>query len=437
MSPYDSPYTATTRLAASPSNAAIYPYDKPYTATTRAVVSPSVGAGPDAANPSLGTIGQAAGPSPEAITRPKTLSLTTTGPASSPCSDPETQPKNPALTTAEPVASPSIAPDNRAVTPALSIGDDSTPSSPSRSTSRSPSPDAVELISSLANYETLSDDALYDATLNAQQAMVKWQNEYMALQNKISRMEGSPYNRENPKANPRKLEDPEEYDRKHHDSLQQLTPNQTQTTGNSPPKTARPRLVKPINMPAPKGRGPRNELHIDMNEPMQPVDGKRIRKPRVLDDDDSTAAIARKKPTKRARGHHHNNDDTNDATAAPVIIDQPPAKKRHSRVRSITPPGWINTARDVGSATEEPAAAPVENASKERGVPAKVASEVVAKEEPKGETRGKDPVRAAAARLVWARRQAKGTNGCQGGAPKDGTVAGEGGEGGGEVDGGG
>ncbi len=36
-------------------------------------------------------------------------------------------------------------------------------------------------------------------------------------------------------------------------------------------------------MLASNGRRPRNELHIDMNEPMQPVEGKRIRKPRIIE----------------------------------------------------------------------------------------------------------------------------------------------------------
>ncbi|KAL9065170.1 MAG: hypothetical protein Q9161_008414 [Pseudevernia consocians] len=319
--------------------------------------------------------------------------------------------------TTRPVASPSVGAGPPAVTPALSIGKDSTASSPSRSTSRSPSPDAAELISSLANYETLSDDALYEATLNAQQAMVKWQNQYMALQNEISRMKESPYHSENRKANPRKLEDPEEYDRKHHDSLQQLTPNMTQTTGTNPPKTARPRPTNPITMPAPKGRGPRNELHIDMTEPMQPVQGKRIRKPRVLDDD-NPAVTTRKNSSKRPR--EPNDKDTTNAPAT----DQPPAKKQRSRARSITPPDWIHTARDVRSETGAPAAAPEDAAPKKRQGPAKVPSEVVVKNEPvEEEMRGKDPVRAAAARLVWARRRAEGTNGRHGGVPRGGTVA--------------
>ena len=378
-----------TGLAAGPSIAAISPYDNPYNATAGKAASPSIGLDTRAAAPVLPTAGPAVSPSIGAISRPETSALTAAGPASSPF----------------------IAADTRPITPTLSVGGDSIPSSPSHSTSRSPSPDAVALISSLANYESLSDDALYDAALEAQQAMVKWQDQYMALQTEISRMRESPYNRNNPKPNPRKLEEPEEYDRKHHNFLQQTTPNMTQTTGNNPRNTARPRATNPISKPKINGCRPRNELHIDMNEPMQPVEGKRIRKPRVLLDA-ATVVTAPPKDAKRLREPENNNAN------APAI-DQPAIKKQDTRARSITPPQWVNTACNI---IKEPSAAP-ENLSKKRERPAKGTNQVVIKKEPKEETKGKDPVRAAAARLMWAKRQASGTNGRYGGAPKEGTVA--------------
>lgn len=120
------------------------------------------------------------------------------------------------------LANSSIGSEARPATPALSAGGDSIPSSALYSTSRSPSPDAEELISSLANYESLSDDALYNAALKARQVMVKWQDAFSSFQDEVSRMRRSSYSQKNPKANPRKLEDPKEYDRKHYESLQQL-----------------------------------------------------------------------------------------------------------------------------------------------------------------------------------------------------------------------
>ena len=147
---------------------------------------------------------------------------------------------------------------------------------------------------------------------------------------------------------------------------------------------------------------------------MQPVEGKRIRKPHVIDDNDA-AVTAPKKTTKRAR-----EPDSNGANAP--AIDQPAAKKQDSRIRSTTPPKWVNTARNIETITKENSTAP-ENSSKKGKCPAKGTAQAVIKKEKMEETQGKDPVRAAAARLMWAKRQANGTNGRYGGAPMEGTVA--------------
>ena len=155
---------------------------------------------------------------------------------------------------------------------------------PSDSPSRSPSPDAEQLISSFANYQTLSDDALYDVTLKAQQAMLKWQNEYKALQKDVSRMsKSSETSKVKAKAKPCKP------DEKHHGSLlHHYTPIITQTTA----------AIDPVKPPAAlKSRNAHNDLSIDMTASMQPLAGKRVRKPRVLD----PAVPAPKRPCKRAR----------------------------------------------------------------------------------------------------------------------------------------
>ena len=303
--------------AVSPSNPAISPYDSPYTAITRPVASPSIGTN----------------------ARPKTPPLAT-GQGATPLNDANTPSDIPSLTTTAADSGPSIAPNTRAVIPTLSNGSGSIPSPPSQSPARSPSPDAEALIASLENYESLSDDALYDAALAAQQAMVKWQDEYMALETEINRMKGSPYHSKNPRAKPRKLADPEEYDRKHHASLYQPPSNIIQSTGKNPKNTAIPLTATPINDPPPKGRGTRNELHIDMTAPMQPLEGKRIRKPRIIDND-IPALPAHKKTTKRAR-EPDNNDTGN--TPAP---DHPPLKKQHKQPRDLTPPPCVRTARDI------------------------------------------------------------------------------------------
>ncbi len=250
------------------------------------------------------------------------------------------------------------------------------------------------LIAALANYESLSDDALYDAALRAQQAMVKWQRWYLAIQAEIDFMEESRRKQKaKRKTNPYKLEDPEEYDRKHHESIQTALRNTSHSSGNNAPNTAKPRSAKPVKAPVSEGRRPRSdELHIDMNASMQPVEGKRIRKPRVLDIED-TAVSATKKPPKRAR------EPEADAPAP----DQPAAKKQHTGARSFTPPDWVRTSRPIKLESEEPSA--------------------VLGKEPKEETKGKDPVRAAAAKLMWAKRRANGTNGRYGGRPADRTVA--------------
>ncbi|CAF9941348.1 hypothetical protein IMSHALPRED_002536 [Imshaugia aleurites] len=357
-----------TYMVASPLDSATSPYDSPYTTAAR-----------QAASPSVGTSVRATGPP-----------LTTTGPAASPSNEPKTRP----------------------VIPALSAGSDSIPSLPSISTPRSPSPDAEKLISSLTNYESLSDDALYEAALNAQQAMVKWQNEYIALEAKIEFMRDSPKNSRKKRKNPRELEDPREYDQKHHNSLHKPPPNISQRTGKHPQTTARPLFTHPITNQTSSARKPRNELHIDMNAPMQPLEGKRVRTPRILDHDDF-AFPNPKKPTKRAR--EPDNTTTTTTTTNDPAPDQPPAKKQALRPRSITPPAWIRTARDVKSESKELPAAPENALVLEKAVcPAKK----VIKRELGEVARGKDPVRAAAARLVWARRRAGGTNGRCGGLLK-------------------
>ena len=390
ISPYENPYNTAAGSAASLPNTAISPYEKLPTATPGPVASPS----------------------PKAITRMKYPPLA----ISEPVADPSKAADGAAT-------SPPIVPDARPVTPALFAGNDSIsiPSSPRyQFSSRSLFPDAAELIETLANYDSFSDDDLYDAVLKAQQAMAIWKDEYLVHKTQISNMRRFPRGRRvKRKLSPKKLrkEKPEKWDFNYDDSLQQPTPNVTKTMGKKPQNTARTRTAKPINMP--------NELHIDMNEPMQPLEGKRIRKPRIIDNDD-TPATAPKKSLKRAREPDHS------ATKTPTT-GQPAAKKQHLRARSITPPDWVRTFQTV---TKEPTPAPLIE-SRKQGQPAKA----VVKKQSEVETKGKDPVRAAAARLMWAKRQANGTNGRHGGTPKARNVAKgkgkeeEGGNGAGEGDG--
>ncbi|KAL9125569.1 MAG: hypothetical protein Q9175_008057 [Cornicularia normoerica] len=306
-----------TGPATGPSVAALSPYDNPCTAITRSVANTSIETGTPATTLSLATTEPTTGLSTGAITRPKSPPLTTAGPVVHPSNAAATRTVDPVHGNAKPIAGPSNAPHKaatslpnatnaRPVTPALFAGSDGDHSSPSNSTSRSSSPDAVKLISSLANYKSLSDDALYDTALDAKQALMKWHDEYTALNTEISRMRKSSHNSKNKhNSDPRRVEEVREHDRNHRSSLQQPTANPTQTTDSTPGNISKPRAINPINKSPFKGRKPRNELHIDMNQSMQPVEGKRIRKPRVIDSDD-TAVTAPQKAAKRAREHDDN-----------------------------------------------------------------------------------------------------------------------------------
>ena len=243
-----------------------------------------------------------------------------------PSSGATARPESPPPPTAGPVDSPSIVLGIGPNFPTLRARTNKEFFYSSDSPSRSPSPDAEQLISSLANYQTLSDDALYDVTLKAQQAMVKWQNEYKALQKDVSRTsKPSKNSKVKAKAKPCKLEEPLETDEKHYDSLHHFTPKVTQTTATAP--------IKP---PALKSRNAHNDLHIDMTESMQPLNGKRIRKPRVLDTAASKPTL--KNPTKRPHDPDRNSRS---------LADQPKLKrpKQEPRHRSCSPLDSIRTAK--------------------------------------------------------------------------------------------
>ena len=209
--------------------------------------------------------------------------------------------ESPPPPTAGPVDSPSIVLRIGPSIPTLRARSNKDFFSSSDLPSRSPSPDAEQLISSLANYQTLSDDALYDVALKAQQAMVKWQNEYKALQKDLTRMSKPSRNTKvKTKPKPRELEKPLETNEKHHDdSLNQPTPNVTQSsTTNNPSNTPQTTGSDPIEPLALKSR---HALSIDMTASMQPLNGKRIRKPRVLGTSTAVSKTAPRKSTKRPR----------------------------------------------------------------------------------------------------------------------------------------
>lgn len=138
--------------------------------------------------------------------------------------------------TARPVDSPSTVLCKGPTFPTLRARSNGESLYPSDSPSRSPSPDAEQLISSLANYQNLSDDALYDITLKAQQAMVKWQIEYKTLQKDINRMsKPSKTSKAKTKTKPCELfEEPVKPAEMHHDSPHYSGPQVTQTTATNP-----------------------------------------------------------------------------------------------------------------------------------------------------------------------------------------------------------
>ncbi len=217
--------------------------------------------------------------------------------------------------------------------------------------------------------------------------MQLWQDEYFALNKQIA-------------VNPRL------YKRKHEHQLGVPTQNNehvdTPKSPKSPKEDVRARSISPniiTNEPEkPKRSAKRaqNELNIDMKERALAPEGsqKRVRKPRkvfqggdeptlLLDTDSTTNPKVNKK---RAR------EPTNDVV---LVADEQPMAKR---LRFATPSAPRARSTRAQSVKKEEAAA----------------SETVGKE-------GKDPKKSAAMKAAWAKRQAKGTNGRHGGAPKEST----------------
>ncbi|KAM0804303.1 hypothetical protein BDR22DRAFT_594000 [Usnea florida] len=266
------------------------------------------------------------------------------------------------------------------------------------------SPHAAELVSVLTTAKAISDTALYEAALAVQQAMEKYPGQFAELRAELNNLRKPTHSaQEKRHLTHRNVEEEEQYSRKHHDLLQETIRKTVQSMGKT---TSLPPTNPTTNLPL-KRRNPNSELHIAMNARMQPIEGKRIRKPRLIYD--TIAPIrAPKKPTKkRARENICNNDAT-----APDL-DQPATKKRNTCALSFSPEPQGQTAPDV---KKEPGVDGEDEA--EEGNRGAFGEE---KEEMKG--KGKNPLRAAAARLMWEKRKAKGTNGRYGGRPKENAVA--------------
>lgn len=305
-----------------------------------------------------------------------------------------------------PTYHPSIAAHSWPVIPTTAQSHGNAPSPP-------PSPKADDLIAALTDPASLSDAALFAATADAQAAMMRWQDEYFALEKQIATAD-----RKHPRQkDPRKPIAPKLYEKMHEQQLRPFTqandryqapkskPGQqlqavTQAKDHSDiPKG--PQIPETIanapEIPAPKVKKPvesnqrtRNDLTSDMEEaavaPEAP--NKRVRKPTKVFE--SAAPSQAKATKKRVR------EPTNDAVS--VADEQPMAKRLRSATPSVAPPKRAKTRTKTS--------APV------------VKTEV---EEAKPAVRGAN--RSEAMRATWAKRQAEGRNGRHGGAPKETTKA--------------
>lgn len=251
---------------------------------------------------------------------------------------------------------------------------------------------AAELVSVLTTAKCVSDTALYEAALAVQQALEKYPGHFVELRTELNNIrKPTPSAQEKRNLARRNVEEEEKYSRKHHDLLQETIRNTVQGMG----KTNNPPPAYPTTNPSLKRRNHNSELHIAMNASMQPIEGKRIRKPRIIHD--TIAPIrAPKMPTKkRARETIRDNDAT-----APDL-DEPASKKRDTRDLSFSPEARVQTAPDI---KKEPDVDGEDD-------PEKADGGAFGKGEGVMKGKRKDPVRSAAARLMWAKRKAKGTIG--------------------------
>ena len=260
------------------------------------------------------------------------------------------------------------------------------------------SPHEVELIAVVTAAKCRSDTTLYEAALTVQKALEKWPGKFAELKTELSNLrKPTPSAQEQRDLTPRSpFEEEEEYDRKHHDLLEETIRNTVQSMG----KTTNPPPTNPTTDSPLKRRNPNSELHIAMNARMQPIGGKRIRKPRFIYDIIAPIPGPKEPTKKRARETIHDNDAT-----APDL-DQPATKKRDTRALSFSPEARFQTAPEI---KKEPDVDGDDEAEEGDGGAV-------------GKGKGKDPVRAAAAKLMWVKRRAKGTNGRYGGRPKESTV---------------
>ncbi|KAL9099773.1 MAG: hypothetical protein Q9163_004772 [Psora crenata] len=255
-----------------------------------------------------------------------------------------------------------------------------------------PTDDYQYLISSLLEPETLTDDDLYHATAVAHAAITDMQDEYFRLDREISLLEPTHAR----KPDPRKLLDPSQYRAKHEkciqDILQKIAKNGAEATASKTSKGAprqKPFIEQPqppptssgssANLTTPPGRATKDQLIIDMNiEYPINIASKRERKPRMKfhgieketpESESEKAPNAPRSTRKRRRG---------------TIVDDANNDELPQQVKRQATSAQPETHVDLN---KEAAA-------------------------------GKDPKRSEAMRRVWAKRQAAGTNGRYGGAPK-------------------
>ena len=247
------------------------------------------------------------------------------------------------------------------------------------------------LITSLRNPESLTDEQIYQAAAAAHAAIKKMQDEYMQLDRELFILDPT-YTR---KSNPRRLLDPVQYRAKHEKFIQHLVHkivkdgpgvpaaaiNKGPVHRKSPsdqPQVSQTSAKSGNRPPTPLKKAAKDSLAIDMN----------IDYPTNL-------------PYKRERKPCTKYQDNDEATTS-VEKDPNPSPPRNMRKRART---------KCEEENEELALQP-----KKRAKIAILEMEDVPEEQ--AAATGKDLKRSKAMRKVWAKRQAEGTNGRYGGAPK-------------------
>ncbi|KAL9124940.1 MAG: hypothetical protein Q9217_005787 [Psora testacea] len=282
-----------------------------------------------------------------------------------------------------------------------------------------PTTDYEPLIASLLNPETLTDDALYQATAAAQTALKEMQDEYMKLDREISLLDPT-YTR---KPNPRKLLDPAQYRLRHEKSTQDTlhkiargsfdaASTDTNTNTNTDDAVRQKSPKPPFQPQAPPRSSKSGSAGGKSTSPLKKA---------VMTDQlaiDMNVAYPTNIPPKRERKPLRRlQQDLEQMTSPPPLIKKEPTTTTTPSSPSPSPPPRSIRKRARTLDKEDGGDNELLRQPKRRATSADSGRKYGAAE-PAVVTHGKDPRRSEAMRKAWAKRQAAGTNGRYGGAPK-------------------